>query len=405
MEGTARRWARLGLSLTLGAGLALTGALVALSATPPTAGAASKASTIVVGDVCSCTGPEASSVSQTTPTMQAWAKYVDSHGGIAGHQVKLVVMDDGYNPGTSLTDVENMVTGDHIVALFDNSDVDTAWSAYVEQHQIPVLGGQVSAEGYVNPMFFVPGATYNYFPDAIAALARDEGVKKLADLYCAEVAVCQQSSVGLKTAMTKVGAQLAYTTAISFAAPNFTAPCLASEQSGATGMVVGDATAIVNKVVQDCTQQNYKPKQLSGDGTVAISWLTIPGMNGNADVQENVPWFVHNAATNPMYAALAKYAPGVTTSPNFGEIVIEDWAAGALLQAAGATGKLSGSTVTSTDVASAMYALPKGDTLGGLAPPLTFTKGKASNNDCYFHMGIENGKFVELDGGKVTCQK
>ena len=40
---------------------------------------------IVIGDICSCTGPEASSVAQTTPTIEAWAKYVSAHGGIQGH--------------------------------------------------------------------------------------------------------------------------------------------------------------------------------------------------------------------------------------------------------------------------------------------------------------------------------
>ena len=87
------------------------------------AGAATKAP-IVIGDVCSCTGPEASSVAQTTPTLQAWAKYVTAHGGIQGHPVQLIVKDDGYNPTTSLADVQTLVTADHVVALFDNSDVD-----------------------------------------------------------------------------------------------------------------------------------------------------------------------------------------------------------------------------------------------------------------------------------------
>ena len=90
-------------------------------------------------------------------------------------------------------------------------------------------------------------------------------------------------------------------------------------------MTVGDATAIVNKVVGDCAAQGYTPVEVSGDGTVAISWLTIPAMQGNVDVQPNLPFFVHNAATKPMYDALAKYAPTVTTSSNFGEIVLENW--------------------------------------------------------------------------------
>jgi branched-chain amino acid transport system substrate-binding protein len=365
------------------------------------AGAATKAP-IVIGDVCSCTGPEASSVAQTTPTLQAWAKYVTAHGGIQGHPVQLIVKDDGYNPTTSLADVQTLVTADHVVALFDNSDVDSSWTSYVAAHDVPVAGGAESDAGYQNPVFFVPGATYNYFTDADAYAAKVSGAKKLADVYCAEVAVCAQSSTDLKTSLPKFGLTLSYTAAISFAAPSYAAYCLAAKQSGATAMTVGDATAIVNKVVADCATQGYNPTEISGDGTVAISWLTIPGMEGNIDVQPNLPFFVKNTATKPMYDALARYAPGVTTGPNFGEIVLENWAAGVEVQTAGAAAHF-GAHPTSAEMVAGFYAMPKGTTLGGLSAPITFKKGVQHGNSCFYLMGIKNQKFVSLKNSKPVC--
>ena len=365
------------------------------------AGAATKAP-IVIGDVCSCTGPEASSVAQTSPTLEAWAKYVTAHGGIQGHPVQLIVKDDGYNPTTSLADVQTLVTADHVVALFDNSDVDSSWTSYVAAHDVPVAGGAESDAGYENPVFFVPGATYNYFTDADAYAAKVSGAKKLADVYCAEVAVCAQSSTDLKTSLPKFGLTLSYTAAISFSAPSYAAYCLAAKQSGATAMTVGDATAIVNKVVADCATQGYNPTEISGDGTVAISWLTIPGMQGNIDVQPNLPFFVKNAATKPMYDALAKYAPGVTTGPNFGEIVLENWAAGVEVQTAGAAAHF-GAHPTSAEMDAGFYAMPKGTTLGGLSAPITFKRGVKHNNSCFFLMGIKNQKFVSLKNSKPVC--
>jgi hypothetical protein len=53
-------------------------------------------------------------------------------------------------------------------------------------------------------------------------------------------------------------------------------------------MTVGDATQVVNKVVQDCAAQGYDPIQLSGDGTVGISWLTIPQFNGNVGARSDL---------------------------------------------------------------------------------------------------------------------
>src|SRR5258707_15885584 len=79
------------------------------------AGAGSSGSTVTIADLCSCTGPEASSISQTSDTMQAWASWVNSHGGLAGHQVRLVILDDGYSAAKALSNAETAINQDHAV--------------------------------------------------------------------------------------------------------------------------------------------------------------------------------------------------------------------------------------------------------------------------------------------------
>jgi len=367
--------------------------------------AAATLSPVNIGDIASLTGPEASSIDQTTEVLEAWAKTVNAKGGLQGHPVNLIVKDDGYNPATSLADVESLVTGDHIVALIDNSDVDTAWYKYVEQNKIPVIGGQTEDGPYENADFFDPGSTFNDFTIGEAYLAKLVHSKASADLYCAEVALCSQALGPLRANLPKFGSKLVYASAIGFAAPNYSAQCLAAKQAGATSMTVGDATQIVNKVVQNCAAQGYDPIQLSGDGTVGISWLSIPQFNGNVDAQPDVPFFVHNSATDPMYAALKKYYPSQLTNPNFGEIVVENWADAILLQDALGEVKLA-STPTAAEVTTGMYNLPQGTTLGGLTPPLHFKKGKPTTNVCFFYMGIKNGKFIQLKNtAQPTCLK
>ena len=104
-------------AVALGAGLTF-----AAGASAPPATAASSGKPLVVGDLCSCTGPEASTISQTTAVVKAWASSVNAHGGIDGHQVQIVVKDDGYNPTTSMAEAEALVQQNHIVALIDASD-------------------------------------------------------------------------------------------------------------------------------------------------------------------------------------------------------------------------------------------------------------------------------------------
>jgi hypothetical protein len=137
---------------------------------------------------------------------------------------------------------------------------------------------------------------------------------------------------------------------------------------------------------------------------VAIAWLKIPAFNNNIDTQSNYLWFEKNAKTATMYAALNKYAPQVPSGQNFGEIVLQSWADGALLQeGVKAAGASSATPVTPALILKGLYGLPSNETLGGLAPPLHFVKGQPANNSCFFQMGIKNAKFVILHGGTPTC--
>ncbi|HVA05542.1 MAG TPA: ABC transporter substrate-binding protein, partial [Acidimicrobiales bacterium] len=157
------------------------------------AGAASSASTVTIADLCSCTGPEASTISQTSDTMQAWASWVNSHGGLAGHQVHLVILDDGYSAAKALTNAETAINQDHAVAIFDNSDEDPSFASTVQAAHVPVVGGQESDSGYKNSGFFPAGATFNYTNSVGAIIAKATGVKKMAAVYCVEVAICAES--------------------------------------------------------------------------------------------------------------------------------------------------------------------------------------------------------------------
>jgi branched-chain amino acid transport system substrate-binding protein len=358
---------------------------------------------LVVGDICSCTGPEASSLGQSTPTALAWASWVNAQGGIDGHTVKVIAKDDGYSPTTALADAQGLVEQDHVVAIMDNSDEDAAWASYVKQQGVPVLGDTDTVAGYTNSDFFTPGLTFNNATNAGVASMKRAGVKKVADLYCSEVAICAQSASEVKAALPKVGGKLVYESSIGFAAPNYEAQCLAAKDAGATGMDVADASGIVTKVAQDCATQGYDPLEFSGDGSVSQAWLTVPAMQGNVDVQPDIPWFVHNAATKPMYAALDKYAPSVPASPNFGENAVQAWSEGVEFQLAAKAAHLSANP-TAAQIIKGLYALPKGTTLDGISPPLGgFAKGKTSNNKCFFLMGINHGKFVTLNGLKPVC--
>ena len=58
--------------------------------------------------------------------------------------------------------------------------------------------------------------------------------------------------------------------------------------------------------------------------------------------------------------------------------------------------------VTPASVKKGLHAL-KGETLGGLSAPLTFTPGKPTLDNCYYEYTITSEKFTELHGMTPQC--
>jgi len=80
-----RRTQSCGRILVVGIVTTLMGGLFAGVGTTTALAAGATDSTVVLGDLCSCTGPEASTIAQTTGTLQAWVAYTNAHGGLSGH--------------------------------------------------------------------------------------------------------------------------------------------------------------------------------------------------------------------------------------------------------------------------------------------------------------------------------
>jgi branched-chain amino acid transport system substrate-binding protein len=72
---------------------------------------------ILVGTICSCSGVSAASTGPAGQASKAWAQWVNSHGGLNGHPVKLFQEDDGGNATQALQLAKKLVEQDHVIAV------------------------------------------------------------------------------------------------------------------------------------------------------------------------------------------------------------------------------------------------------------------------------------------------
>lgn len=371
------------------------------SGSSPSSSGSAAAAVIPIGIVGSFSGVQGSALIGAKYAVTAWVDWVNAHGGVAGHQVKLYVVDDQANASIAITGVKSLVQDDHVVAIVaDMSDVDQSWASYIASTGVPVIGGLPQEVPFMtNPDFYPSGGNLVALFYGTMAHAKQFG-PKTGLLYCAEAPVCAQSIPVMKALGAPLGVSLGFAQGILATAPSYTAECEAMKSAGVETYNIAEAQPIVAKVSTACKQAGVTAKLLGGGGTTTLASLSDPGEQGEVGTELDFPFTDHsNAATQEFQAAIKQYASGIGDA--MGPSATYGWVSGQLFQAAvEASGS---STITSASIKQGLYALPKGTTLGGIAPPLTFTPGKPSLVNCYFTDEVKNGTLVLPDGLKTSC--
>jgi branched-chain amino acid transport system substrate-binding protein len=356
-----------------------------------------------VGAICSCSGVQAASLAGLQAVSTVWADSVNAAGGINGHPVKMTAMDDGGNPATAVQDVKQLVQSDHIQALVsDGSLADGSFASYIAGSGVPVVGGIAASIPFLtNPDFFAVGGNAVLQTVGLGALAKAGGKHTLGVIYCSESPLCAQLVPIAKGAAQLSGLGFASAT-ISVTQPSYAAPCLAMKGKGVDALFVADNAATVQRVVDGCAQQGYRPTIVEEAGTTASTWLSDPNFSG-ALLSSSNPGYTDssNPGVASFLAALKKYDPSLLGGSSFGYDTIYPWIAGQLFAAAAKAGNLTPSS-TPAEVKQALYKI-KGTTLGGLSAPLPITPERPVFSPCYYGLTIKNGAYADLNAGKATC--
>jgi branched-chain amino acid transport system substrate-binding protein len=364
----------------------------------PSAQSAASQSVIPVGVIGSYSGPEASNVAPSRPTVEAWADSVNAAGGIDGHQVRLFVEDDQGSVQTSVQEVKQLVQDDHVVALVAeaSSSGDAAWAPYVAKEGIPVVGGITQDTPFItNPDFFAAAGNLIASFYGTAAVAAKNGAR-FGELYCAEITACAGVVPILNSVGNGLGVKIAYSGSAAATAADYTADCVGLKDASVQSYGLALASSVLRRVQDQCVQQGVTAP-LIVTNAIDSSFLADPSFNGTQLVEAVHPfWDDTTPAGKAMHAALAKYAPSVgsATMPINGQVSLA-WGAGLLFEAAV---KAAGpGAITSASIKRGLYAL-KGDTLGGFTAPLTFKPGQPNLINCYYTFAIKDGMFTAPDG-------
>jgi ABC-type branched-subunit amino acid transport system substrate-binding protein len=99
------------------------------------------ATTVTIGTHQPLTGVAAPGYSEISPASNAYFQYVNAHGGVNGRTIKYDVLDDAYNPATTVTDVHKLVLQDKVFGIFNGLGTPTHQQVvpFLTQQKIPDL--------------------------------------------------------------------------------------------------------------------------------------------------------------------------------------------------------------------------------------------------------------------------
>lgn len=381
-----------------------TSATTATSGSTPSS-ATPTGSAITVGVICSCSGPLGPSIAGSGDTAHAWARSVNASGGIDGHPIDLIFLDDASNPGTSSTDAQTLIS-DHVDVIADMTIFDTTWANSVAAAKIPVVGAFQSVPLGTNPDFYPTTQTMASLFYGQAFLAKQAGATNAGLIACTEAAQCSVEAPQMRAAGQQLGIPIVYSALVSATAPNYTAQCVAAQQAKVKALALNLAATTATNVGADCARQGYAPIYLLPSASYLTSQNTTPlGKNLWIDFT-SLPFFANAPAVQAMNVAVDKYYPGLRQGKGaiWNEESTGGWIAGLLIRdAVKASGVSSSGTITATTMTQGLNSI-KNDTLDGWAPPLTFTAGQPHPVNCWFAVKVINSTPSVLNNAMPTCE-
>jgi branched-chain amino acid transport system substrate-binding protein len=372
--------------------------------TPPGPGGSTTGpkSKLVIGSFGTSSGPIGAVFAPVQVATRAWVADINARGGLNGHPVNVLYADDGGDGARALSIARRMVEQDKVLFFLNLYQVTTADAVipYLEKQQIPIVmsGGGLPDEDHsdivFNPMVGGDIGWVSIMAEALKALSDK---RKIGVLYCRETKACPNGLRRLKENQDKLGVKVVYEAEVSIAQPDYTAEVLQARNAGAEVLAnIADAASGV-RIIRSALRQDWRPVFLATQAANDDVTAKAPDLKGLITVTQGTAPYMDGPYMADYREAVAKYVPG---GP-MGGTGAAGWAGVKLVE------KLApawGDQPTTQKVIDSLYAL-RGETLGGLIPPLTFPKAadRTRVNLCGVPLQFDGQKIRAPLGNKFHC--
>ena len=176
------------------------------------------ADTILIGQSAVFSGPAQDLGNEMRAGAEAYFKSVNESGGINGRRIKLISLDDGYEPDRAKANTQKLINEDKVLALFGYVGTPTSNAALplFTEGKVPFIGAFTGAQSLREPynryIFNVRASYFDETEQIVDHLVR-EGLTKIAVFYQND-AYGKAGLAGVERAMKKRNMQIAATATV-----------------------------------------------------------------------------------------------------------------------------------------------------------------------------------------------
>jgi branched-chain amino acid transport system substrate-binding protein len=355
---------------------------------------------MIVGE----SGPDSEDFAVASGVAKAWAKWTNANGGVNGHPVQVIALDDQASPAVGLADVHTLIDGDHVLAAscFGLGCIQNL-GPYAAQKHVPLIGAEFSnsySASLGNANVYEVDTSLASEEAALWQFVKKAGATKMGFVTDVQTGGANTYKIW-KQAVLDAG--LTYTKAVTIndVSPNFVAPCLALKQTGADviGSSIGDQP--IKAFMDSCATQGFKPIVTGQSIDLTPTWLHDPAFDRAISTIPDFPWWDTTIpAVKTFNQVMAQYDPSALKVNPAG--ATNAWATMTVF-AAGATAGHMGDNPTSAQLVAGLNTI-NNETFGGITPPLTYTNGGNLIPPLCVHAAqVTNGQFKLLNGGNTIC--
>ena len=389
---------------------ALAGLPLALIATTPSPVAASP-TPITIAYITDVTGAGAAQTASSPAAFEARIALQNAQGGVHGHKLVPLVVDDQTNPSAIATAVQD--ADSKAFGIVSQSPLFFLAAKFPNQAGVPVTGSyddgpEWGTQPYTNMFASDEGSVDPKYPvnTAIGDFLKAHGGKVIGSYGYSISPSSSRAAVATAKSFVHAGGKVGVLdTSIAYGGENFTAAALVAKQKGVDTMVPAMTASSNYALAKALKQAGVKlkatlfPTGYEPDVINSPAWQTL---QGDYFFSAFRPWSLPNAGTQQMQAAMKNYAHFTKSQfPTFGQY--QAWL-GADLMIKGL--QMAGPNPTHSSVVTALRGLKSYNGNGLLPHPINYATifGHDLAQTCFWVLKAEKAGFTTVSSNPV-CGK